>query len=60
MLNLAMTKKPQLENENRHAEKDCACNKCWKPKSEDEAKAKKWWRELYKKNGWKKDNLGYL
>ena len=34
----------------------CACDKCFKPKPEDEKKAAEWWRELYKRMGWPKDN----
>jgi len=55
-----MVKKPKLENENRHAEKNCACNKCWKPKPNEELVAAKWWNDLYERNGWEKDDLGYL
>jgi hypothetical protein len=50
-------KKPQPE---RHADKDCACDKCWKPTPEGEHQAAAYWRDLYARMGWPKDDLGYL
>jgi hypothetical protein len=48
------------EEKSRCAEENCACDKCFKPNPQDEVRAKKFWRELYKKNNWELDNLGYL
>jgi hypothetical protein len=52
--------KQQKPAPSRCAPKNCACDKCFKAKPEDEKKAAVWWRELYNKNGWPKDALGYL
>lgn len=51
-------KKPQPEP--RCAPENCACNKCFKAKPENEVKAAKFWQDLYKRMGWPKDELGYL
>lgn len=50
----------QQEAACRCAKEGCSCDKCWKPDPENEKKAAKWWRELYKKHGWPKDDYGYL
>ena len=46
--------------EERHAEVNCACDKCFKPKPEDEKKAAEFWQDLYRRRGWEPDDLGYL
>jgi len=53
-------KDKQQQDGPRCAEHNCACNKCFKPKREDEAKAKAYWIDLYNRMGWEKDKLGYL
>ena len=44
----------------RHAERDCACDKCFRPKPDDERRAAEWWQALYARMGWPPDELGYL
>ena len=52
-----MPAKPQPE---RHAARDCACDKCFKPDPAAEKKAAEWWRDLYARHGWPNDGTPYL